>query len=280
MLVRRRPHALVVAAMAGALGAATGPRPALAQEPEAPAVSDARRHFESGRALYSHGAYREALAELQAAHTLDPSAKDLVFNLGVVEEKLGDIDDALRWFHAYTTMTLTPQERERADAYVRRLEGARAEIDHKPPPAEGSAPAPTPGTTDAEAPAAPPAPARGRIDAATITAAGVTGTALAVGVVVGIKALIDRPTNFITGVDGSYQDLTNREHTAHEEAVGADVSFAVAVAAGVAATVLYLTRTRQDHDPSPAAPSAKGPSPTVSVVPLAGGGGLFVQGSF
>src|SRR5580704_14617515 len=204
MLVRRRPRVLVlVAAMASGVGLATASRGALAQEPVGPSVPEARRHFESGRALYGQGAYREALAELQAAHALDPSAKDLVFNLGVVEEKLGDIDDALRWFHAYTTMTLTPQERERADAYVRRLEGARAEIDHKPPPAEGSAPAPTPGTTDAEAPAAAPA----------------------VGVVVGIKALIDRPTNFITGVDGSYQDLANREHTAHEEAVGADVSF-------------------------------------------------------
>jgi hypothetical protein len=58
--------------------------------------------------------------------------------------------------------------------------------------------------------------------------------------------------------------------------VAADVSFAVAVAAGVAATLLYLTRTRQDHDPAPA---ARGPSATVSLVPLTGGGGIFVQGS-
>jgi len=276
MLVRRWPRALVLAAVA-ALGAATGPRPALAQEPEAPSISEARRHFESGRALYSHGAYREALAELQAAHTLDPSAKDLVFNLGVVEEKLGEIDEALRWFHAYTTMTLTPQERERADAYVRRLEGARAEIDHKPPPAEGSAPATAPSATDTEGSPAPLAPARGRIDAATVAAVSVAGVALAAGVVLGIKATIDRPpSNFVTGVDGSYQDLVNRVHTAHEEAVAADVSFAVAVAAGVAATVLYLTRSRQDGDPSPA---GNGPSATVSLVPLAGGAGLFVQGS-
>jgi hypothetical protein len=284
MLVRRRPHVLVLAAVAGAaLGASTGPRRALAQEPEAPASSEARRHFESGRALYGHGAYREALAELQAAHTLDPSAKDLVFNLGVVEEKLGDIDEALRWFHAYTTMTLTPQERERADAYVRRLEGARAEIELGPPPAEGTVPAPAPSTADAEAPAARLAPTRGRIDAATVVAASVAGTALAAGAVLGIKALIDRPTNFVTGVDGSYQDLVNRMHTAHEEAVAADVSFAVAVAAGLAATVLYLTRTRQHGDPSPAGtarPASKDrPSATVSIVPLAGGWGLFVQGS-
>jgi hypothetical protein len=278
MLVRRRPRALVlVAAMASGVGLAATSRGALAQEPVNPAVPDARRHFENGRTLYAHGAYREALAELQAAHAIDPSAKDLVFNLGVVEEKLGDIDEALRWFQTYTTMPLTPQERERADAYVRRLEGARRELDHPQTPGEGGAPtAPTAATTETEPPSSSPAPAHGRLDAATVVAGGVAGAALVFGVVLGIKATSDRPTNFVTGVDGSYSDLVDRVHTAHEEAVAADVGFGVAVAAGVAATILYLTRTRRTQDPS----SAHGlPSATVSAGPLTGGGGIFVQGS-
>jgi hypothetical protein len=58
--------------------------------------------------------------------------------------------------------------------------------------------------------------------------------------------------------------------------VAADVGFGVAVAAGVAATILYITRTRQGQDPS----SGHGlPSAMVSVAPLTGGGGIFVQGS-
>ena len=77
------------------------------------------------------GSYREAIGELEAAHTLDPNAKDLVFNLGVVHEKLGDIDDALKWFRLYTTMNLTGPERDRADAYVHRLEGAKKELEDK-----------------------------------------------------------------------------------------------------------------------------------------------------
>ena len=88
-------------------------------------MAAARRHFDKARADYAQGLHREAIAELEAAHALDPAAKDPIFNLGVVHEKLSDIDDALQWFQLYTTMTLTPQERDRADAYIKRLEGGR-----------------------------------------------------------------------------------------------------------------------------------------------------------
>ena len=51
-----------------------------------------------------------------------PNAKDLVFNLGVVHEKLGDIEDALKWFRLYTTMNLT---RDRAGTGGRLRPAAR-----------------------------------------------------------------------------------------------------------------------------------------------------------
>jgi len=278
MLVLGRPRALVLlAAIVGASEILGVPHRAFAEEPVGPTIPDARRHFENARTLYGHGAYREALAELQAAHAIDPSAKDLVFNLGVVEEKLGDIDEALRWFQTYTTMALTPQERERADAYVRRLEGAKHELEHTPstepvsPSTAGSAGAPA-----SEPPISPPGPARGRIDAATVVAGGVAVTALAFGAVVGVKALVDDPTQYTTGRDGTYLDLLNRSHMAHEEAVISDVGFSVALAAGVTATLLYLMRTR--HAASPTSTAARS-SPTISAAPLTGGAGFFVQGS-
>ncbi len=102
-----------------------------AEDASPAAVAAARKHFERARAYTGQGAYREAIAELEAAHQLDPNAKDLVFNLGVVHEKLSDIDEALNWFRLYTTMELVPQERERADAYIRRLEGAKKELEEK-----------------------------------------------------------------------------------------------------------------------------------------------------
>src|SRR5579864_2676749 len=110
---RLRTLALVVC-----LAAAAAPRLGFAEETSQANVAAARKHFEKARAYYGQGAYREAVTELEAAHALDPSAKDLVFNLGVVHEKLSDIEEALKWFRLYTTMDLVPQERDRADAYV------------------------------------------------------------------------------------------------------------------------------------------------------------------
>src|SRR5580704_1354868 len=117
-------------AVVGCIAAAQAPRASLAQTSPAN-IAAARAHFEKARTCYEQGAYREAISELEAAHTLDPTAKDLVFNLGVVHEKLADIDDALTWFRLFTTMDLTPQERERADSYIRRLEGAKSELEQR-----------------------------------------------------------------------------------------------------------------------------------------------------
>ena len=280
MRLRRRLRTLAL--LAGlAAAASANPRPATAQDagPTSSAnVAAARRHFDKARTDYAQGSYREAIAELEAAHALDPSAKDLVFNLGVVHEKLSDIDDALQWFQLYTTMTLTPQERDRADAYIRRLEGAKKELaQHPPEPSpSGSTGAPSP-SESALLPIGPPPPApprRGRIDGATIAAVSVTGAALVFATVMSVKAKVDEPpTPFVTGRDGTYPELQSRTDTAHREAIFADVGFGLAIAAGITAAVLYFARTGDSPVPAPA-------PVTVSPTPLTGGGGLIVQSSF
>jgi tetratricopeptide (TPR) repeat protein len=235
-------------------------------------VAAARRHFERARAYYAQGSYREAIGELEAAHTLDPNAKDLVFNLGVVHEKLGDIDDALKWFRLYTTMNLTAAERERADAYVHRLEGAKKELEDK----QAAAAAAAAGT--AHVPVTPPPPPRertapGKIDALDIGTASVSVAALVFGIVMGAKAEQDRPPSpFITGRNGTYSDLADRQANAHQEAIMADIGFGVAAVAAAATAVLFFTRT---HTVAPATGST-----SVSAAPLTGGAALFVQGSF
>jgi tetratricopeptide (TPR) repeat protein len=265
-------------ALLGCLVIAAVPRSAFADEATGQSVAEARGHFEKARAYYGQGAYREALAELQAAHALDPTAKDLVFNLGVVQEKLGDIDDALLWFETYTKMALTPQERDRADAYIRRLEGAKKEA--TPRPVEGGVPSGAASPAGAEpvsdGATLPPPAARGRVDAATITAGSVSVAALVFGAVMGIKAKHDQPNDFMTGRDGTYQDFLDRIHSAHQEAVIADVGFATSVVAAIATATLYFARTRRAADPVADASRAR---PTLTAVPLAGGGALIVQGS-
>jgi tetratricopeptide (TPR) repeat protein len=234
-------------------------------------VAAARKHYEKARTDYAQGAYREAIAELESAHTLDPNAKDLVFNLGVVHEKLVDIDEALKWFRLYTSMNLTTQERERADAYVRRLEGAKREVEAKQaaeptatPPSEPPAPG-QPATTS---------PPMGRIDTYTLTGAGVTAAALVFGIAFAIKAEVDKPpSNYVTGESGSFTQLQGEVDQAHQDAVLADVGFGAALAAAAVTAYLYLGRPRVT-----AAPTAG--STSVSAAPMTGGAGLFVQGSF
>ncbi|HEY4015905.1 MAG TPA: tetratricopeptide repeat protein [Polyangiaceae bacterium] len=286
-------------ALVGCIAATQAPRASLAQTSPAN-IAAARSHFEKARTCYEQGAYREAISELEAAHTLDPTAKDLVFNLGVVHEKLADIDEALKWFRQYTTMDLTATERSRADAYIHRLEGAKRELEEKQaaaqtPPPESAPPALEPPPPSSEAPpapsanpgapppppqllppaSAPPPIANGRFDAATATALSLSAASLAFGIVMGVKAEKDKPTSsYVTGRDGTtYQDLQNLVDQAHREAIMADIGFATSLVSAVAAAYLYLGRSRPVS--SPPAGSA-----TVSAGPLAGGGTLFVKGSF
>jgi tetratricopeptide (TPR) repeat protein len=191
------------------------------------AVAAARVHFTRGRELYQAGAYREAIVELDAARALDPKAKDLVFNLGVVHEKLGEIDEALRYARLYAQMDLEPGERTRAESYIKRLEGAKSEVAAR----EAAAARPVPGKDVVRV--------RGRLDALTIGAAGVAVVAGGVGVVMGIKALGDKPSSgFIAGVNGTAADLANQTSTAHSDAVVADICFAGAIVAAGAAVGL------------------------------------------
>jgi tetratricopeptide (TPR) repeat protein len=248
-----------------------------AEETSPANVAAARRHYDAARDDYAKGAYREAITELEAAHTLDPNAKDLIFNLGVVHEKLTDIDEALKWFRLYTTMDLTVQEGDRAEAYLRRLEGAKKELDEKKAAEHSAAP-----VEPASPPAPPPPPEpgpHGRVDGVTVLAAGLTVAALGFGIVLSARAVEDAPPpNYVTGHNGSYNDLVNQQELAHREAIFADVGFGVAVLGAAATAALYFGRRR---DPSPSLPpSTGGVGARVSLTPTLGGGALLVQGFF
>src|ERR1700679_784301 len=108
-----------------------------AQEASGDSAAAARAHFLKGKELYQAGSYREAIVELDAARALDPKAKDLVFNLAIVHEKLAEVDEALRYARIYVQMDLEPAERARAETYIKRLEGAKNEVVKRPlPPTE------------------------------------------------------------------------------------------------------------------------------------------------
>jgi tetratricopeptide (TPR) repeat protein len=267
----------LVAELARGQGAASAPSSGGRGVETPPEVAArAREHFQRGRELYQAGSYREAIAELEAAQALDPHAKDLVYNLAIVNEKLGQIDAALGYVHAYVDMDLEPQERARADAYQKRLEGAKKEADARAAAAALAAP---PSPAAAQAPATPVAAAEhGRVDTATIAAAAVAVGGLTFGTIFGITALAAEPKSFVSGKDGkTYADYLGDQQHAHTDAIVADVGFGVGVAAAAIASYLYLGRTKENT------PSPPPPEPTVSAAPATDGGHgavLFISGRF
>jgi tetratricopeptide (TPR) repeat protein len=77
-----------------------------------PATADAGAHFERGVALSSRGDYPAALTEFQTAYRLAP-AYEVLFNLGVVHEKLSEPVLALQAFERYLAEGKTAVPRDR-----------------------------------------------------------------------------------------------------------------------------------------------------------------------
>jgi tetratricopeptide (TPR) repeat protein len=200
---------------------------------EAAADGEARRHFEQALELYRSGRYALARDELKAAAALDPNGKDLFFNLALVYEKLGQLNDAIAALERYQELETEPKERERAQATIARLRGAeRAAVDAQ--------------LAAAAAPCAPePAPAPpSRLTPVVLGAASVAVVSLVVGSIFGAKALADDPADERTSATLSIEALRARGARAEREAIVADVAFAVAAASvGTAITVWALQPT-------------------------------------
>ena len=244
----------------------------------AEAVKLAKKHFEKARKAYKNGSYREAVEELNQAVEYDPNGKDLVYNLGLVHEKLGEVDAAIADFTRYKELETDIGELEKAIQTLRRLEGARDELERKrreqaagqredgKPLVVVVAP-----NAEREKPAPAKKPRKGRLDAWVYGAGGATVVALGAGVyfaarAVSVRNTTDDATSSTTGV----KDLQARADQAHSLAVTADVCFAVAAVAAGSAAVLYFTR---DAKPD-------GRSPAVGALVSPGAGFMAVRGGF
>jgi tetratricopeptide (TPR) repeat protein len=297
----------VASAQTGAASAGAGG--AGASGAAAPLTEDqarAQKHFQRARELYSAGSYRDAITELEAARALDPQAKELVFNLGIVHEKLARFDEAIGYFQKYMEMDgVTPAERAKAESIIKRIEGAKREAQVSggaAPP--GGPPGPTEGLAggDGNGPRRDAPPPRGRIDAATITAGSVAAVGLGVGLAFGVRAVALRPGDgqFVTGRDGTYADLAQKTQDAHDSAIVADVGLAIGLVGAAATALLYFVRTREPAPasaptPEPGPPAASGPTPASarakeaartrvriapSAAPLSGGFAFAAVGTF
>lgn len=271
----KRCTGALVCAIALGLPAAAAAQPKTTPAPATEALTEdqakAQRHFQRAKELYQAGSYREAVGELEAARALDPKAKDLVYNLGIVHEKLGKFDEAIGYFRSYLDLeSVTPAEKQKAESIIKRIEGAKREVPPGTPGDNGS------GTTQPEGGGRvtqPPRqqteqPAHGRVDAATITAASVAVIGLGVGATFGVLAMSTRPKDFVTGRDGTYEDLQKKTGDAHTMAIVADVGFGAGVVSAALAAYLYFGRTKEPRKTAAAA----------TVLP--GGAAIVVGGSF
>ncbi|WP_437719143.1 bacterial transcriptional activator domain-containing protein [Sorangium sp. So ce448] len=219
-------------------------------------------HDEAQR-RYQHGEYRAAIAKLEAAVALDPEGKELIYNLAMIHERLGEIDEAERYYRRYLDMEALPKAREEVHAVLKRLEGAKRElVSAKPQP---SAPAKAASVSTA-LPYLPrlarhPVAVGGAMPRATWlgVSGGIAAGSLVVGGVFAALAVARDPgAGERTGAGVSIADLQADASAAHRCAVAADVALLVAGLSGAAALYLYLAPGAPAASPAARGASAVG----------------------
>jgi tetratricopeptide (TPR) repeat protein len=210
------------AATAPAIPATPSSDRVLTDGSRAPGDAAAHEHFERALVWYRAGKYHLAVEELDAALDRDPGGKDLVFNLALVQEKLGDLAGAIRSLQRFQTMEKDAAEIERAAQTIQRLEGARAELIAP----ERGGPAPL---------AARPLPRiRGKFDAWVAGTGGLSVASLLVGAVFAVRTLMLAPN--------ATSDDASRARRAHSSALISDLALSTSVLAGAGAAALYFGR--------------------------------------
>lgn len=189
---------------------------------------------DEAKTLYAKGKYNDAVDKLKLAVELDPEAKVLYYNLGLIEEKLGHVDTALAYFRRCLELEQSHEERLRLAKTIKRLEGALEFVDWKD-----------------NAQAAPVIIRRNSTDRSTRPDGGsnllpwayVAGATSVAAAIVGIGLAsrageLDPGDAPVTTASVSTEQLQADADDAHALAIGADVSFGIA--AGALATTVAL----------------------------------------
>ncbi len=212
------PTGLAPASLAPAAPVSPAPAPRVLTDGSA-SPAQAAEHFERALAWYRAGKYHNAVDELEEALERDPGGKDLLFNLALVQEKLGDLTGAIASLVRFQSLEKDQKELERASQTIARLRGAQAEL-------LGVVPRPsTPALTREPCPAP---RVRGKFDAWVIGTGSLALASLLVGTVFGVRVLT--------------LDAASEESRARDAAIVADVALATSLLAGAGSVALYFGR--------------------------------------
>ncbi|MBI2896327.1 MAG: tetratricopeptide repeat protein [Deltaproteobacteria bacterium] len=229
-------------------------------QPDGPTLTEAQQLYDRGRALYQEGRYEEAVVELEHALALDPSASVLLYNIGLVYEKLGQFDRSVEFLRRYLEAEIPPEERARIEATIRRIEGASTHHREATPETRiVQVPVPVP-----VLPRRQDTPSFGRADTIFFVTAGAAVVALGAAAVTGALALSEQSAveRFVVGDDGDLEGRDALAANANDFALASDVSLISAGVLAVGATLLYALRRadRPDVDgPRPAGSRASEP---------------------
>ena len=223
--------------MAASFAAALVSTPRLAiAEQEAP--EPALELHDEARDLYARGDYAGAVDKLREAVRLDPDAKTLFYNLGLIEEKMGRIDAAIADYKRCLALEEDPDERANLALVIKRLEGARQAMDFGPAPA----PAPV-------APPPPPPSDHGVSPWVWVTGATALGSFIVTAVLASRASAVDPGDEATTSVATSLEQLEDDAARAHLLAIGADIALGIGVAASAATIVIALVTSGDDDMP-------------------------------
>ncbi len=192
---------------------------------------------DEAKTLYAKGKYNDAIEKLRMAIELDPEAKVLYYNLGLIEEKLGHVDTALAYFRRCLELEQSHAEKVGLAKTIKRLEGARTYVDwtnnSQTPPiiirkTSGQGASPSPHAVSALLPW-------------TYVAGGTSLVAAAIGIGLAVRAGDVDPGKTPTTAPGvTMEALQDRSSKAHSLAIGADVSFGIAAVALGTTVVLAI----------------------------------------
>jgi tetratricopeptide (TPR) repeat protein len=246
---------------------APGPTGAAAEQPVVPAdpaaLEQAKQRYLEGKTHYEAGRFAEALAAFTDAYNLS-NKTDLLFNLGVCSEKLGQTDKAIAYYRLYLEENHDAADRDDVARRLAALEAAEPEE-----PAEPEA-------------AVQPAPAAGE-DELVVMDSGEDRAVFWPGAVIGLGGLL-LAGGALTAIMAynKYGDLEDscapdcgdaKVAEVKRAALAADIQFALGGAV-VAAGVIWWVTSAGDESETGAARLRGAP------VALGDGAGLALQGEF
>lgn len=207
--------------------------------------------YQRGSEHYQAGRYHDAITDLKAALALDPESPNLLYNVARVSELLGNVSEAIEYYERYVELLPGSQaaERDEAQATIRRLEGARAELSAQAQAGGLREPV----IVEVEA------PPLGKADLLFWATAGLGVVAIAGAATTGVMALQREKAvrDFVAGPDGSVGERAALTDEANALALGSDLLWATGALSLVGAVSLYFLRDPEANSPSEDAPAAQ-----------------------